>query len=195
MSKASFHFLPTRLNKSLRILISVNAMLVFVVGLIGPFYAIYVQKIGGGISFAGFSWGLFSIVTGILTLLFSRWGLKVKEQELLIALGYILRAAVFLSYAFMDSMAELILTQILWGVAVALGTPAFDATYTAHTTAGECMFEWGNWEGIAAIASGVAAIAGGFMIQFFGFQPLFFIMSGIMALLGIYIWTLPRSLL
>ena len=33
----------TRLNKSLRILVTINAALVFVMGMFGPFYAVFVE--------------------------------------------------------------------------------------------------------------------------------------------------------
>src|SRR3990167_8558754 len=87
-----------RLNQSLRILIVANATIWFVVGMFAPFYAVFVEHvIGGNIAFAGFSWALFSIVAGILTLLFSNWELHVREQELLLALGYVIHGVVFLS--------------------------------------------------------------------------------------------------
>jgi predicted MFS family arabinose efflux permease len=184
-----------RFNRSLRILIVVNTTMVFVLGLFAPFYAVFVQNLGGNIAFAGFSWAIFAIVAGILTLLFGNWQLKVKEQELLLALGYLIRGAVFLSYAFMGSISQLIFTQILWGVGAALGTPAFDAVYSAHTSKEDSIVQWGQWEGIASIATGVAAIIGGILIQSIGYPYLFLGMAAMSFLLGIYIWRLPREVL
>jgi len=184
-----------KLNRGLRILIFVNTLMVFVVGVLSPFYAVFVQKIGGDIAFAGFSWAVFAIVAGVLTLLFGKWQLKIKEQELLLALGYIMRGVVFLSYAFMSSLTQLILTQIFWGIAAALGTPAFDAVYSAHTTERDSIAQWGQWEGIASIATGVAALVGGILIQSFGYSMIFMVMSLICFILGIYIWNLPRKVL
>jgi predicted MFS family arabinose efflux permease len=184
-----------RFNKALRILITVNTAMVFVIGLLAPFYATFVQKIGGSIAFAGFSWAVFSIVAGVLTLLFAKWQLKVKEQELLLALGYLIRGFVFLSYAFMGSIAQLIFTQILWGLGAALGTPAFDAVYSAHTSKEDSIFQWGQWEGVASIAAGLAAIIGGVLIQEVGFSFVFMGMAAISFLLGFYIWKLPREVL
>ncbi|OGZ94820.1 MAG: hypothetical protein A2528_02045 [Candidatus Staskawiczbacteria bacterium RIFOXYD2_FULL_37_9] len=169
--------------------------MVFVIGLLTPFYAVFVQKIGGNIASAGFSWAVFSIVAGVLTLLFAKWQLKVKEQELLLALGYLIRGLVFLSYAFMGSIAQLIFTQVLWGVGAALGTPAFDAVYSAHTNKEDSIVQWGQWEGIAAIATGLAAIVGGILIQEVGYPVVFIGMAVICFLLGIYIWKLPREVL
>lgn len=195
--KQFFRFIlpQNHLNKSLRILIFINTGMVFVLGLFAPFYAVFVQKIGGNIAFAGFSWATFSIISGILILLFSRWELRVKEQELLLGLGYLIRALVFLSYAFMASLPQLIFTQVLWGVAAALGTPAFDALYQAHTTKENSIVQWGGWEGIAAIATGIAALIGGTLIQVFGYPTVFGGMALISLILSAYVWKLPREIL
>jgi predicted MFS family arabinose efflux permease len=183
------------LNKSLRILIMLNMAITFVIGIFAPFYAVFVAKIGGDIAFAGFSWAILGIISGILTLFFTKWELRIKEQELLLALGYFIRGVVFLSYAFMASMSQLILTQILWGVAVAISVPAFDAIYSAHTTRDGSIAEWGGLEGVSSIATGVAALIGGIVVQTFGFQPIFFVMSGVAFFLALYIWFLPREVL
>lgn len=184
-----------RLNRSLRILIGASTLMNFIIGMFAPFYAIYVVKIGGDIAFAGFSWAVFQVVCGVLMLLFTRWGLRVREQELLIALGYVLRAGVFLSYAFMSSMTQLLLTQVLWGIAAAIGVPAFDAVFSAHTSKDSSIAEWGGLEGVTSIAVGVAALIGGYVINELGFTSIFFGMAALSFFLGLYIWRLPRSVL
>lgn len=189
-------FLPrTRLNNSLRILISANASMVFVIGLFAPFYTVFIQKIGGGVFFAGVSWGLFSIVAGLLTIFFTKWELKIKEPELMVALGYAIRGVVFISYAFMGSIAQLVFTQVLWGIGAAIGVPAFESVYSSHTDKEISIAQWGSWEGVANIMTGVAAIAGGALIQGFGYQTMFLIMSVIAFLLAVYLWRLPREVL
>ena len=95
----------------------------------------------------------------------------------------------------MGSIAQLIFTQVLWGVGAALGTPAFDAVYSAHTNKEDSIVQWGQWEGIAAIATGLAAIVGGILIQEVGYPVVFIGMAVICFLLGIYIWKLPREVL
>jgi hypothetical protein len=151
-----------------------------------PFYAVFVQKIGGGAALAGISWALFSVVSGILILVLSQWELRVKRRHVLLALGYLIRAVVFMSYAFMNTISQLLVTQVLWGIASALGTPAFDALYNSNTSAETSIVEWGDWEGISAIATGVAALVGGLLIQAIGFKILFIFMSISMAALGSY---------
>ena len=195
--RSIFHgvFPGAGLNKSLRILITLNMIFTFVVGVFAPFYAIFVQKIGGDIAFAGMSWAVFTIISGVLMLFFIKWELHVREQELLLALGYLIRSVVFISYAFMESMSQLIMTQVLWGIAAAIGVPAFAAIYGAHTSREGSIGEWGGLEGVSSIATGVAALVGGLVIESFGFQPIFFAMSGVSFLLALYIWLLPRDVL
>ncbi len=192
-----YHWLlpQVHLNRSLRILITLNTAITFVIGLFAPFYAIYVQRIGGDIAFAGFTWAVLQIVAGVLTLLFTRWSLRVREQELLLAFGYLVRSMVFLSYAFMGSMAQLVFTQVLWGIAAAISVPAFDAVYGAHTSHDGSIVEWGGLEGITSIAVGVAALVGGLVIKSFGFMPIFLVMSAVSFSLTLYIWLLPREVL
>lgn len=160
-----------------------------------PFYAIFVQHLNDNIAIVGFSWAVYPIVAGILTFLFCQWEMKVKEQELLLAVSYFIRGAVFLSYAFMASIEQLIFTQVLWGVGSALGTPAFDAMYGSHTSREGSIAEWGQWEGMQYIATGVAALLSGIIIQTVGYPVLFGAMAITSAILGVYIWQLPRDLL
>jgi hypothetical protein len=187
---------PTRkLKKSLRILVLANAAMVFVVAMFAPFYAVYAQKINANIAIVGLSWAVYPIVAGFLTFLFSRWQMKVKEQELMLALSYMIRGGAFFSYAFMGGILQLILTQILWGIGSALGAPAFDSLYSSHTSNEGSVAEWGQWEGMALMAQGIAAVTSGVIIQAVGYTWLFAAMSTVSFFLGIYIWKLPRELL
>lgn len=191
----AFIFPDRRFNRGLRVLVATNAIFVFIMGLFAPYYAVFIQNIGGSIAFAGLSWAIFSIVAGVLILLFSSWELKIKEPELLLALGYLLRGGVFISYAFMASLPQLMVTQVIWGISAALGTPAFDSLYASHTDKEASIAQWGGWEGIAAIMTGAGALIGGIVIQNFGYKAVFIAMAAISFGLGAYIWKQPRDLL
>ncbi|MGH7250037.1 MAG: hypothetical protein ACREGC_03615, partial [Minisyncoccia bacterium] len=75
----------------------------------------------------------------------------------------------------------------LWGVASAVGTPAFDALYTSNTSKETSIIAWADWEGASAIATGIAALVGGLFIQVLGFRILFIFMALISASLGSYL--------
>ncbi len=176
-------------------MLTVNTILVFAMGLFSPFYAVFIEKLGGNIAFAGLAWGLFSIVTGVLVLIFSAWGLKVQRESKLVSLGYAIRGIVFVSYAFMTNIPQLIITQVLWGVGAALGAPAFDSLYSKHTDNETSMWQWGQYEGVTSIAVGLSALVGGLVIELLGYQSLFIGMALICLISGAYIWSLPADVL
>lgn len=185
----------TEFNRGLRILLTVNTIITFSTGLFAPFYAVFVGKIGGSVAFAGLSWGLFAVVSGVLILVFSDWGLKVQQRERLVALGYAIRGVVFVSYAFMNNIPQLIITQILWGIGTAVGSPAYDALYTKHTDNEGVLWQWGQYEGVTSIAVGLSALIGGLIIEELGYVTLFVIMAIICFGVGSYIWHLPKEVL
>ncbi|MCL4405183.1 MAG: MFS transporter [Patescibacteria group bacterium] len=181
-------------SRGLKILLTVNTFIVFATGLFSPFYALFIEKIGGGVIFAGISWSVFSIVSGVLVLVFSDWGLRVfHHRERLVALGYVIRGAVFVSYAFMTNLPQLIVTQLLWGIGAAVGAPAFDSLYTKNTDSERSLKQWSRYEGVTSIAVGLSALIGGLIIEELGFPVLFIIMAAICLLIGIYIWSLPKD--
>ena len=182
-------------KKGLHILFAMSGTSAFVLGVLGPYYVIFVERIGGSIELAGISLAAFSIASGVLILAFSVWESSVKDQRMLYAVGYLLRATVFIMYLFVGSFYELILTQILLGISVALINPSFDSLFTKHTSMEQAISDWGAWEGLIAIMTGVASIAGAYLIQMFGFGPLFMIMGGLTAACGFYLLLLPKDTL
>ena len=102
-------FPGANLSRPLRILIAVNMIFTFVVGVFAPFYAVFVvEELQGNIAFAGMSWGVFTIISGVLMLLFIRWELRVREQELLLSFGYLIRSVVFVFLKLSNSFTTLL---------------------------------------------------------------------------------------
>jgi hypothetical protein len=182
-------------NTGLRILLVTSGLGTLVLGLLAPYYVIYVQNLGGSIELAGASLAAFSIASGVLILAFSVWESSVKDQRKLYAVGLLLRSCVFFMYIFISSFYELILTQILLGISVALVNPTFDSLFTKHLTIGKAISDWGGWEGMTAIIAGVAALSGGFVIQHFGFAPMFSLMAFVALGTGVLVLMLPKGTL
>lgn len=145
----------------------------FVFGLFTPFYAIYIQKLGGNVELAGTSWAVFLIVSGVLILALASLESSIKDKRALYIFGLFLRGISFLIYIFISTYYELILAQILLGISVALVNPSFDALFTKNTTKADALNDWGGWEGFTAISAGAASLLGGYFIQNFGFTYIF----------------------
>lgn len=161
-------------------------MLILAVGLFGPIYAVFVERIGGDLITAGSAYGLFSVITGIMIFFVSKWEDRVKQQEKLILIGFCLSAIGFLGYLFVRATWQLFLVQIILGIAVAIREPAYDSLYSESLDRGKFASEWGLWEAMYYILGAFAATAGGILAKFYGFKTLFIIMF-VLSLIGTFV--------
>ncbi len=173
------------MQRNLKILLMASSLFMLAGGLFGPIYAVCVEEIGGDLLTAGAAYSIFAIVAGIMIFLIGRWEDRVKHQEKLIIIGYVLSCAGFLGYLFVKAPVHLFMVQIIFGVGEAIGTPAFDGLYTKHLDKGKFASEWGMWDAMSYITIGIGALAGGYLANLYGFRFLFTIMF-VISLLGLF---------
>jgi MFS family permease len=145
--------------------------------MLGPIYAIFVEKVGGDILDASFAFGIFSFVAFLTTFFSGKYADKHKNNEILLMVGYLILAVGFLSYIFVSSVISLFIVQIIIGFGKALYAPAFDGLYSKYLDKGEQNTEWGLWEGTDYITQSIGAVIGGMIANYFGFNALFIIMG------------------
>lgn len=172
------------MQKELKILLLSSALFMLAGGLFGPIYAIFVEEIGGDILTAGTAYSVFAIAAGILIFFISRWEDHVKHQEKLVIAGYFLSCLGFLGYLLINQTWHLFLVQIVFGLGEAIGTPAYDGLYSKHLDKGKFVSEWGLWESMAYIITGIAAAIGGVLASIYGFKFIFVIMF-LLSLIGL----------
>ena len=167
------------MRRELKILLSAAGLFMLAGGLFGPIYAVFVDQIGGDLLTAGGAYGLYSISAGLLIFLISRWEDRVKHQEKLVVVGYILSCMGFLGYLLIKAPIHLFIVQIILGLGEAIVTPAYDSLYSRHLDKGRFASEWGLWESMNYVITAIAAVVGGFLANVFGFKILFVLMSAI----------------
>lgn len=182
-------------NRALRILVLINGVFVFGAYMFPPLFALFVEEIGGGIFSAGSIWATFGIFTGILMMIFSQFGDRIKEKEYLIAGGYFFRLIGWLGYFFAVNLWHLYILQIILALGEALGTPAFNAIYSEHLDHGSYVKQWGAWSSLALVVGGIAALFGGTIASLFGFRILFLFMAFLATISFIFLMIQPRKLL
>ena len=183
------------LNVSLKILLVTNGIILLAGAMLGPIYALFVEKIGGNILDAGITGAVFALTAGITTIISGRYADKIKENELIIVFGYFLLGIGFFLYSKVNSVGTLLLVPVLIGFGEAIYAPAFDSVYTKHIKKGTAGKLWGLWEGMDYFVTAGGAVAGGFIVFKFGFNALFLIMASISILSALYILFLPRKIL
>ena len=165
------------MNKKIKLLLTLDGFRIFSLGLLGPIYAIFVEKIGGDVLEAGAAFALYSIVLGIFAIVVGKLGDRVKNQTVLLLIGYSLLSVGFFGYLFVERSLHLMLVQVILGIGGAFAAPVFDGIFSANLDKGRYNSEWADWEAVNYIATGVAAIAGSLIVTYFGFDVLFMVMG------------------
>ncbi|MCC6711351.1 MAG: MFS transporter [Candidatus Pacebacteria bacterium] len=183
------------LNRALRILLVTNALILVSGAMLGPIYALFVERIGGDLLDASFAFATFSLSAGLTAVLSGKFTDKVKEKELIIIFGYVLMALGFFSYIFVQNTWQLLLVQVVIGLGEAIYSPAFDAVYSQHINESKFGLQWSFWEAMNYFVMAVGALVGGYLTNFFGFNLMFFLMSVLCLMSAVYLYILPRKIL
>ncbi|MCK5476992.1 MAG: MFS transporter [Candidatus Aenigmarchaeota archaeon] len=182
-------------NRALKILLITNSLIMTASAMLGPIYALFVEKIGGNLLDASIAGGVFAFAAGITTLISGRYTDRTKEKQKIVVFGYFLIGIGFLLYIFVNSIWFLFFVQILIGFAQALCSPAFDALYSKHITKTRRGIEWGEWEASSYFSSAFGAVIGGVIVSLFGFNMLFIIMAFFCFSSSLYLCFLPKRIL
>ena len=174
------------MHKQLKLFLAANSFFVLAMGMFGPIYAIFVQKIGGDIIAAGTAWAVFMIISGLGIMLMGSIQDKIKKDKPFVVTGYVLESLGFLGYYFVSNVTQLFLVQVLLGIGVVIKTPAYDSFYTKYLEKGKFASQWAAWEATWYIVTGIAALIGAVLAKIFSFKILFLIMF-FTSLIGLFL--------
>ena len=99
------------MNKSLRLLLSINSLFVLAGNLLGPLYAVYITGLGGSVAVVSGTWSIMLFTTTIINFILIRYGDKVKEHEYYLIGGFIFRAIAWIGFAASYSLTSVIVLQ------------------------------------------------------------------------------------
>jgi len=153
----------------------------FASGLIGPFYVLYINKLGGSIENFGIAYGLLIFIQSLASYFTGKYSDKLGRKVFLIV-SNLASAIVFLLYLFVSTLWQLFILQILNGLNTAMwfvAETAFLADITKKKTRGLIL---GKYRTIVGLLTGFAMISGGLIVGKFGFELIFYIYSFITAL-------------
>lgn len=183
------------INGALRILLVTNALILLAGAMLGPIYALFVERVGGDLLDASLAGGIYAFAAGLTTIISGRYADKIKENELIIVLGYAMMGLGFFLYLFVDSVMALFAIQVVIGFGEAIYSPPFDAVYSKHMVDGHAGVEWGLWESMNYFVATAGAVIGGLLATAFGFNLLFILMAVLCFGSALYIYLLPRKAL
>lgn len=165
-----------KLSKSAKILLYASFFGHFAFGLLAPIYAIFVKNIGGSILDIGIAYAIFSIITGLFILVFSKTIFFQKNVRKIIILGYFLMAICYFLYIFIGNPMQLFFVQIILGIGIGILEIAWDSIFSVSLNEEQAIKNWSLWSGSTNIVLGISAIVGSIIISYFSFTLLFVLM-------------------
>jgi MFS transporter len=163
-------------NHYYRILVAAYSLSTFSEGILMPIYAVFVQKVGGGILDAAGAVATFFIVMGIAEWFIFRRKFSHTHRLHLMVGGWIVWLLGIFMYLIIRSVPILFLAQILTALGNAIADPAFDAELAERTDVSIKEYEYGTFEASKDIFQGIAALIGGLVVFAFGFHILVILM-------------------
>lgn len=164
-------------NKVLRILFLYNGIFVLAGSLLGPLYAIYVEKLNTGILPVSISWATFLASTTLFTYLISKIGDGFKHKRYLLAGGYLIRGLGWITMSRITSIEHLIMLQFILGIGESLGTPAFDALVAEHLDKNKHIMDYSDWKMLSNFVLVIGTLIGGYVVSRTGFTYLMIAMA------------------
>lgn len=166
------------MRKEYKMLMSMTLLVNIGCNLIGPFYAIYIQKVGISLADMGFASAVFNVTIGLLIIAIGKLSDKLNK-EIVTVVGYYLYAFGTLGYMLISRSWHLYLLQVVFAFAAACLAAPLTALFSRYIEKKEEGMQWGLNDGVSRIGVALAVVAGTLIVTRLGFTTLFIIMFGI----------------
>ena len=163
------------MKKGYKILLSASLLANFGDNLIGPFYAVFVERIGGSILDIGYTVAVFSFASGLLIIAIGKIS-DILNKELITSFGYLMFALGSLGYLLITNPLQLFILQIIFALGAACLAAPLSALFARFVQKGKEGLQWGLSGGGTYIAVGLAVTIGTLIVNYFGFTVLFLTM-------------------
>lgn len=161
-----------------KILLISDGLAILSGGLIGPIYALLVQRYGGDLLDASATFAIFMITAGVVIYFMAFWEDRFKHQRKFIIIGYGLSMVGTGGYLLAQNATHLFFVQAVLGLAVAIKDPAYDAIFS-RSDQKHLTLAWREWEAMDYVILGLSALLGGFIAEYIGFRALLWGMFGV----------------
>ena len=186
-TKLKNYFLK-EINPVIRFLIISDTILIGAAGLLGPIFALFIEKfiVGGNETVAGIAAGIYLFSRSILQIPIAHLLDRIrgeKDDFLFMLFFSVLIAVVPLLYLVVNTPLQLYIVQFILGFFTAFTYPAYMALFTRHIDRNKEGTEWGIYFTLTDITSAAFAIIGGYLAASAGFSVLIVVVV-LLSLLG-----------
>jgi DHA1 family multidrug resistance protein-like MFS transporter len=167
--------------KSLFIFTVVNSIWGIVMGLIGPFYVIYVEKLSGGMEKLGLAFAIMVFVQSVVSYYAGRFSDRLGRKPFLLLTGFCDSAILFL-YTVISSSLQLYLLQAALGTTNAVAGTMKQALLGDLTIKAKRGTDIGRFNAVVGLFSAAGLALGGYAIKVYGIKFIFYFASAVVAL-------------
>jgi predicted MFS family arabinose efflux permease len=165
------------MHRNIKLLLGSSIFIHMGLNILAPVYALYVQRVGGGILEASFSIGVYALLRGILYFGFAKLKEKPQHHKPLLFVGYSLYAVAYVGYIFAFLPLHLFLIQGLLAFADTILNPCWSAVIATSLTSGKERGIYSQFYGIRSMFEALGAFIGGIAIVYWGFTQTFLLMA------------------
>jgi MFS family permease len=145
-------------------------------GIVGPVYAIYFEKISGNLKDVGIIIGIYWIIVGILEIPFGVLSDKTGREKIFSIGGILVSISIFL-YPFVSNFYQILVAEIIGAIGYSMQMPAFYALLADMTRKEKRGLEVGLIDSSWNVVYGIACMLSGLLIATFGFSLIFSLAS------------------
>lgn len=174
-----------KMHKDIRNLILINSFYNFFYGLVEPFIAIYFNQFGD-ISEVGISIAMLYIMQGLISLFTSQIISKIGARKIVL-FAQIFEGLRIFGYIFAQNIYWVYTLQIIGGIIQGFNQPAYSNLFV-DVCRDESSKSVGLHSSIVTLSYGVSALLAGFLINAFGYAPVFFMWGVQEIIYGVYIY-------
>jgi MFS family permease len=179
-------------TRNLRIFTAVSSIWAVVMGFIGPFYVIQVERLSGGMEKMGIAFGIMVLVQSVTTYGTGRFSDRLGRKPFLFLTAYMDSAVLFL-YTVIGQTYQLYLLQAALGVTngiVGTVSTSLLGDLTKRESRGKHV---GTFNAVVSLASAAGLFMGGYLVKIYGLKSLFYLASGTVALSTILLYFIKED--
>jgi MFS family permease len=159
---------------SLLLFTLVNSVWGVVYGMIGPFYAIYVAKVSGGLEKLGFAFSIMILVQAAASYFVGRYSDRLGRKPFLFGAAY-MDAAILLSYTIVEETYQVYILQALLGVTNAVSMTIRGTLLADLTKVDKRGLEIGRFNALVSIFTAGGFTLGGYLTKYYGLKSIFYL--------------------
>ncbi len=179
-------------SRNLLVFTTVSSIFAIVLGFIGPFYVLQVQKLSGGVEKLGLAFSIMVLAQAATTYFVGHFSDKLGRRPFLFITAYTDSAILFF-YTVITEPYQLYILQILLGVTNGMAdtvSTSFLGDLTVKSDRGRNV---GKYNAIVGFSAGIGLFFGGYLVKFYGLKTLFYLASAVMAIASTLIFLIKEK--